>query len=71
MVELFTATGFADSRRSSRTSVPSVTRRQLPTPAALNALAEASPNPTDGILHALHETPALPADSFDREAIQN
>lgn len=52
MVELFTVTGFTDSRRSSRTSVPPVTKRQLPTPAALNALAEASPNPTGGILHA-------------------
>ena len=43
--------GFADSRRSGHASVPSVARQQLPTPAALNELAAASPNPTDGILH--------------------
>ena len=37
------------SRRGGHTPVPSVARRELPTPAALNELAVASPNPTDGI----------------------
>jgi hypothetical protein len=38
MVELFTAIGFADGRRSGQTPVLPVTRQQLPTPAALNEL---------------------------------
>ena len=48
MVELFTA---GRLNRSPRWSAPvhSVARGQLPTPAALNELAEASPDPTDGI----------------------
>ena len=50
MVELFTVESFSPSRRGGHAPVPSVARRQLPTPAALNELAEASPNPTDGIL---------------------
>jgi len=37
------------SRRGGHTPVPSVARRELPTPAALNELAVASPDPTDGI----------------------
>jgi hypothetical protein len=48
MVELFTVERLTRSPRQSTPVLP-VARQQLPTPAALNELAEASPDPTDGI----------------------
>jgi len=65
IVELFTAGRLNRSPEWSPPVSP-VTRRQLPTPAALSDLAEARPNPTDGIfqcsrIRVIHRRELTPA----------